>query len=63
MLARADWFACKLSAPVRDDFVRVGVCACAGAGLKNIERKMVVELSLRDFFGCLHDQRCTLSVQ
>src|SRR6266536_4195743 len=60
---RPDRFACELGAPVRDDFVRVCVCARTRACLKNVERKMVVELSFDDFLGCLHDQRCALRVE
>src|SRR6266480_6394884 len=43
VLARPDWFAGKLCRPVCDYFVRVCVRARARAGLKNVEREMVVE--------------------
>ena len=60
---RPDRFARELGAPVRDDLVRVRVCARTRACLKNVERKMVVELSFDDFLGCLHDQRCALRIE
>ncbi len=63
LLARADRFACQLSAPVRDYFIGVRVGARARAGLKNVEREMVVEFSLSDFLGCLRDQGRALCVQ
>ena len=63
MLVRPDRFACKLRAPVRDYFVRVRVCARSGAGLKNVERKMVVEFSLGNFLRCLHNESGALCVE
>src|SRR2546422_1095103 len=60
---RPDWFASKLRAAICDYFVRVGVGACARTSLKNVERKMIVEFSLDDFLGCLHDQRGPLRIE
>jgi hypothetical protein len=48
--------------PVRDHFIRVGVGARARSGLKNVQRKMVVELSFGDFLGRLCDRRCAVGV-
>ncbi len=60
---RADRFALQLRATVCDHFVRVRVRARAGAGLKNIQRKMLVELSIDNFFGRLHDERAAFGVE
>ena len=63
VLARSNRFARKLRAPVGDDFVRVRVRARAGAGLKNVERKMVVEFSFHNLLGCRHNQRRALGIE
>ena len=59
----ADLFAGELAATVRDHFVRVCVCARAGTGLENVEREMFVELSFRDFFGRLDDERRAVMIE
>src|SRR5947207_10323716 len=63
MLARPDRFACKLRASVGDHFVGVRVCARSRAGLKNVERKMVVEFSFHNLLGCRHNQRRALGIE
>ena len=63
VLARSDRFACKLRTTVRNHFVGVRVCARSGTGLKNVERKMIVEFSFHNLFSRLHDQRCALGIQ
>src|ERR1051326_7296026 len=63
MLARADRFACKLGTTVGYNFICVRVCAGAGAGLKNVEGKMVVQFSVHNLFSGLHDQRGTLGIE
>src|ERR1043166_5108098 len=63
MLARSDRFACKLRAAIGDHFVRVRICAGAGAGLKNVEWKMVVEFSFHNLLRCLYDQPRALGIQ
>ena len=62
-IARADRFPRELTAAVRDDLVRVGVRARAGAGLKNIEREMFVELAFDHFFRRLHDERGPMRIE
>ncbi len=59
----ADWFAGKLTATIRDDFIGVGVRARAGTGLENVERKMFVEFSFDHFFGRLHDEGGPMRVE
>src|SRR5690348_8945341 len=56
-LARTNRFSRQLGAPIRDDFVGVSVSAGAGTGLKNVERKMLIELPLNHFLSRLDDQR------
>ena len=60
---RSDRFACKLSGPVRDYFICVRVSARARTSLKNIEGKMLIELTFCDFFGGLRDEPCALGVE
>ncbi len=62
-MMRSYSFARKLSGPVRDYFICVGVCACARTSLKNIEGKMLVEFTFSDFFGRLRDQRRALGIE
>ena len=62
-VVRSDRLPCSCAAPIRDHFIRVGVGARARAGLKNVERKMVVEFSFDDFFGRLCDRRCSVRVE
>ncbi len=62
-LARADRCASQLRATIRDHFVRVCVRARAGTGLENVEREMVVQFSIDDFLGRLHNQRAALGVE
>ena len=61
--ARADRLSRQLSAPVGDDFIRVGVRARAGTGLKNVEREMVVQLALDHFLRCLDDERAAMRIE
>ena len=63
VLAGSNRFALELSTAVCDHFIGVRVRAGSRAGLKNIERKMIVEFSLRDFLGRLHDQSRALCIQ
>ena len=62
-IARADRFAGELAATIGDDFVRVRVRARAGAGLENVERKMLVELALDHFFRRLDDERGAMRIE
>ncbi len=62
-LARSDRFARQLGATIGDHLVGVHVRAGARAGLENIERKMLVELSFDHFLGRLHDERAALGIE
>src|SRR5450432_1902555 len=62
-LTRANPIPSQLAAAVRDDFVSVRVRARAGTGLKNVERKMLVELALHDFFRRLNNERAAMSIE
>ena len=53
----------QLGAAVGDDLVGVRVRARARAGLKNIERKMFVQLALDHFLRRLHDQGAALGIK
>src|ERR1043166_1698111 len=61
--ARPNWLACELGAPIRDDFISVGVCACTRTGLENVQRKMIIEFSFNNFFSRSDDQRRTLRIK
>ena len=63
VLPRADRFARQLRGTIGDDFVRVRVGAGARTGLKNVQRKMVVEFSVNNFLSRLDDQRRTLCIE
>src|SRR5215472_5760614 len=63
VLTRSDRSARKLCTAIGDYFVRVCVRARARAGLKNVERKMLIEFSLNYFFGRLRDQRRALGIE
>ena len=62
-VARTDRFAGQLRATIRDHFVGVGVGARAGAGLKNIEREMRIELSFDHFFRGLNNERRPVGIE
>jgi hypothetical protein len=40
-----------LNAAVRDDLIRIHICGCAGAGLENVDNKMVVEFAVNNLLG------------
>ena len=55
-LAGTDWFTGELSATIGDYLVGICVCARAGAGLENVERKMLVEFPFNHILRRLRDQ-------
>ena len=62
-LAGADRFAGQLAGAIGDAFVRVRVRARAEPVWKMSEWKMLVELSLRDLLGRLHDERAPFRIE
>ena len=59
----ADRFTGELTATVRDHLVRIRVRARAGTGLENVEWKMLVQFSFRDFFRGLDDERRAVMIE
>ncbi len=62
-IARADCLFLELTTSVRNDLVRVGIGARAGTGLKNVEWKVVVELTLNHFLRSLDDERGAMRIE
>ena len=62
-LARTNWLARQLRAPICDYLICVRVRARARASLENVEREMVVQFAFNDFFGRLHDQGRAFGVE
>jgi hypothetical protein len=62
-LARTDRLAGQLRTTVGDYLICIGVCACAGPSLKNVEREMLVEFALNHLFRRLNDEGGTMGVE
>jgi|SRR5438105_13190612 len=60
---RTNWLARELGAPIRDYFIRVGICASARSSLKDVQWEMFIELPFCHFFCCLHDQGGTVRIE